>query len=220
MNIVIYGSNMGPATLMTSQLASNGALATTVSGTQVTFDGIPAPLIYTKSTQVSVMVPYELTGRATTSMVVTYNGVASTPLSLRVVDAAPGIYTTSQSGSGQGAIYNQNGTVNSPQNPEAAGNVVQIYATGEGQTTPAGVTGMINANQLPLPIPALPLTVSIGGVQVPAAGITYAGEVPGVVAGVLQVNATIPSGVPSGPAAVVISVGGVSSQANVTLSVK
>ncbi len=220
MNIVIYGSNMGPATLVTSQLASNGALATTVSGTQVTFDGIGAPLIYTKSTQVSVMVPYELTGRATTAMVVTYNGIASTPLSLRVVDSAPGIYTVNQSGSGQGAVYNQNGTVNSPQNPEVAGNVVQIYATGEGQTTPAGVTGMINPNRLPLPVPTLPVTVSIGGVQVPASAVTYAGEVPGVVAGVLQVNATIPSAVPSGPATVVISVGGVSSQANVTLSVQ
>lgn len=220
LNIVIYGSNMGPGTLATLQVGSNGLLQSTVSGTQVTFDGIPAPLIYTKSTQVSVMVPYELTGRATTSMVVTYNGIASSPLVLRVVDSAPGIYTLNQTGSGQGAILNQNGTVNGPQNPEIVGNVLQIFATGEGQTLPAGVTGGINPSRLPVPAPILPVTVTIGGIPVPAKDVIYAGEAPGIVAGVLQVDATVPQGAGTGPVSVVIQVGGASSQSNVTVSLK
>ena len=220
LNVVIYGSNMGPATLANLVIGANGTLATTVSGTQVTFDGVPAPLIYTKSTQVSVMVPYELTGRAVTSMVVTYNGAASTPLQLRVVDSAPGIYTINQSGSGQGAILNQNGTVNGPQNPEVAGDVIQIFATGEGQTSPPGVDGAINPSRLPLPAPILPVAVTIGGIPVPASGILYAGEAPGSVSGVLQVNAVVPAGAGTGAVPMVIQVGGTSSQANVTVTLR
>jgi uncharacterized protein (TIGR03437 family) len=220
LNIVIYGSNMGPATLANYQIGSNGAFATTVAGTQVLFDNVPAPLIYTKSGQVSVMVPYELEGRATTMMVVSYNGVASTPLQLRVVESAPGIYTINQTGTRQGAILNQNGTVNGPNSPEVAGNVIQIYATGEGQTSPPGMDGTITPSRLPFPAPVLPVTVNIGGVEVPSANITYAGEAPGLIAGVLQVNAVIPASVPSGPAAVIIRVGGTASQPGVTVTVR
>ena len=220
LNIVIYGSNMGPAALAGLQVGPNGAVATTVAGTQVTFDGVPAPLIYTKSTQVSVMVPYELAGRAASAMVVSYNGVASAPLQLRVVDSAPGIYTANQTGTGQGAILNQNGTVNTAANPEISGDVIQIYATGEGQTAPAGVDGAVTPGILPVPAPALPVTVQIGGKEVPATDITYAGEAPGIISGVLQVNARIPDGVGSGPVSVIIRVGGTPSQAGVTVSMR
>jgi uncharacterized protein (TIGR03437 family) len=218
LNIIIFGTNMGPATLTPYVVGSNGALATTVAGTQVTFDGIPAPLIYTRNTLVSVMVPYEITGRVSTAMVVTYNGASSAPLQLRVVDSAPGIYTVTQTGTGQGAILNQNGSLNSSSNPEAVGNYIQIFGTGEGQTSPQGVDGAILPNRLPLPAPNLPVAVSIGGI--PAADINYAGEAPSLVSGVIQVNAKIPAGVGTGPVPVVITVGGVSSQANVTVSVR
>src|SRR4029077_8158162 len=96
LNIIIFGTKMGPTTLTPYVVGSNGALATTVAGTQVTFDGIPAAIIYTRDTLVSVMVPYELAGRVSSNMVVTYNGVNSTPLLLRLVDSAPGIYTLTQ----------------------------------------------------------------------------------------------------------------------------
>ncbi len=220
LNVVIYGTNMGPATLTTYQLGASGLFATTVAGTQVTFDNIPAPLIYTKSTQVSVMVPYELEGRATTQMVVTYNGLASTALQLRVVESAPGIYTLNQTGTGQGAVLNQNGTVNGPSSPESAGNVIQIFATGEGQTSPPGVDGGITPSRLPFPAPNLPVTVNIGGIEVPSTAITYAGEAPGLISGVLQVNAQIPATVPSGPATLIIRVGGTASQSGVTIVVR
>jgi uncharacterized protein (TIGR03437 family) len=220
LNIVIFGSNMGPATLATLVVGSNGALATTVSGTQVTFDGVAAPIIFTSSNQVSVMVPYEIANRATTSLVVSYNGVSSAATQLRVVDAAPGIYTVNSSGSGQGAILNQNGTVNSAGNPEVAGNVIQIFATGEGQTSPGGSSGAITPGRLPTPTPTLPVTVTIGGVSVPASDILFAGEAPGAVSGVLQVNARVPAGAGTGPVAVVIRVGGTASQSNVTVSLR
>jgi uncharacterized protein (TIGR03437 family) len=68
-----------------------------------------------------------------------------------------------------------------------------------------------------LPLPVLqPVTVTIGGK--PAVS-NYAGGAPGIVQGVMQVNAQIPSGLAAGNAAVVVYVGGVPSQAGVTVAV-
>jgi uncharacterized protein (TIGR03437 family) len=220
LNILIFGTNMGPATLTPYVIGSNGALANTVAGTQVTFDGIPSAIIYTRNTLVSVMVPYEIAGRVSTAMVVTYNGASSAPLQLRVVDSVPGIYTLTQTGTGQGAILNQNGTVNSTANPEVVGNYIQIFGTGEGQTSPQGVDGLLLPARLPLPTPNLLVEVSIGGIAIAATDINYAGEAPGIISGVIQVNAKIPAGVGPGAVPVVFKVGGVPSQANVTVSVR
>jgi uncharacterized protein (TIGR03437 family) len=153
-------------------------------------------------------------------MMVTYNGVSSTPLQLRVVDTAPGIYTLTQTGSGQGAILNQNGTVNGTGSPESVGNYIQIFGTGEGQTSPAGVDGAILPSRLPLPTINAAVTVTIGGVPISAANINYAGEAPGLISGVFQVNAKIPPGVGPGAVPVVVQIGGVNSQANVTIQVR
>jgi uncharacterized protein (TIGR03437 family) len=211
---------MGPATLTPFVVGANGALSTTVAGTQVTFDGVPAAIIYTRNTLVSVMVPYEIAGRVSTALVVTYNGVGSTALQLKVVDTQPGIYTLTQTGSGQGAILNQNGSVNGSGNPEAVGNYIQIFGTGEGQTSPAGVDGAILPNRLPLPVPNAAVNVTIGGIPISSANINYAGEAPGLISGVFQVNAKIPPGVGPGPVPVVVQIGGVNSQANVTVNVR
>src|SRR5262245_29371176 len=153
-------------------------------------------------------------------MVVTYTNVASDPVNLRVVTAAPGIYTVNQSGSGQGAILNQNGTVNSANNAEIAGNVIQIFATGEGVTTPAGVTGAVVPNRLPLPTPTLPVSVTIGARDIPDSDIQYVGAAPGLVSGVVQINVKLPAGIGPGAVPVVVRFGGIASQANVTVSVR
>jgi uncharacterized protein (TIGR03437 family) len=220
LNILIYGAAMGPATLVPYQVGANGALLTTLVGTRVTFDGIPAPIVYTQDTLVSVMVPYEIAGRISSALVVSYNGVASTPIQLPVVDVAPAIYSADGSGSGQGAILNEDLSPNSPGNPAATGHYITIYGTGEGQTTPQGVDGLITSGQGPSPTPNLPVGVTIGGVNVPASDIAFADEAPFNVSGVLEVIAKIPAGVGPGPVPVTISVGGVPSQANLTVSVQ
>jgi uncharacterized protein (TIGR03437 family) len=225
MNIYIQGANMGPGTLALYHV-TNGLLDTIVSDTTVTFDGIPAPIIYTSSTQVSVMVPYGVAGRGRVSMVITYKSAPSAAFGINVTDVSPGLYTLNAtstgagSGTGQGAILNQNSTVNSPSNPELAGNYLQIYATGEGVTTPRGIDGAINPARLPLPAPSVPVSVTIGGIPVPASDIAYAGEAPGSVQGQLQVNAKIPDSLGSGPQPIFITVGGVPSQASVIVNVR
>jgi uncharacterized protein (TIGR03437 family) len=93
---------------------------------------------------------------------------------------------------------------------------VVLYVTGEGQTDPAGQDGKPAA--LPLPKPLLPVTILIDGVE---AEVQYAGAAPGLVAGVMQVNAVVPATVRSGAAVPVqVRVGLTTSPEGVTLAVE
>jgi uncharacterized protein (TIGR03437 family) len=71
---------------------------------------------------------------------------------------------------------------------------------------------------LPVPTPIASVQVMIGGV--PVSNISFAGEAPGAISGIMQVNARVPSGAGTGSVPVIVSVGGVNSQANVTVSLR
>ena len=66
--VAIFGSGLGPSTLVGLQLDSRGYVATSLSDTQVLFDGVAAPLIYTWAGQVSAVVPYEVSGKTSTQV--------------------------------------------------------------------------------------------------------------------------------------------------------
>ena len=216
-NVVLFGDGIGPPQLIGGTV-TNGIVDTVVAATRVLFDGIPAPILYVLSAQTSVMVPYELAGRATVSVVVEYQGVQSTPVAYTVAATEPGIYSQNSQGSGPGAILNQDYSVNLPNKPAAKGSVVAVYMTGEGLTAGA-VDGAIATGQL---IPVLPINATVGGVP---ATVNYSGTAPGLVTGVTQVNVLIPMNVASGPAVpIVISVGvgstAVNTQAGITIAVQ
>ena len=211
--IVIFGSAIGPATLTPLTLDPSGAVSHQLATTQVLFDDVPAPLIYTSANQVSAIVPYEIAGRTSVRVQVQYQGLRSREVVVNVVDSNPGIFTIDTSG--QGAVLNQDFSVNSAQNGAAPESVVSIFGTGEGQTNPGGTSGRITSTQLAKPV--LPVSVQIDGQN---ADVLYAGSAPGLPAGALQVNAKIPASVRRGVAVpVVITVGNASSQAGVTLFV-
>jgi uncharacterized protein (TIGR03437 family) len=166
------------------------------------------------------MVPYGIYGRFSTSVVVEYGGVQSNPVVFNVALCAPAIYTLSQSGSGQGAIVNQDGyTTNTPVTTELRGNVITVYMTGEGQTNPPGSDGAIIPPILSaLKTPLLPVSATIGGIP---ATVLYAGSAAGLVSGVMQVNVRIPENAPTGSSVpIVITVGSAATQTNVTLAVR
>jgi uncharacterized protein (TIGR03437 family) len=182
-------------------------------GTQsVLFNGVPAPLLYSTDTQVGAVVPYALTA-SNFQIVAQAPGGASAPLPGTLSATAPGIFTADSSGSGQASAMNQDGSPNAPGTPATTGSIISFFATGEGQTTPAGIDGKLGST--PLPQPLQQVTVTIGGVP---ADVKYAGGVQRVIAGVMQVNAVVPSGA-TGAVSVTISVGGITSQPGVTLSV-
>jgi uncharacterized protein (TIGR03437 family) len=142
------------------------------------------------------------------------NGARSAVREVPVADSAPALFTTG--GATQGAILNQDSTVNGTFNGAAAGTIVSLFATGEGQTAPNGVEGAI-VPATALARPLLPVSVIIAGRP---AEVLYAGSAPGLPAGLMQVNARIPADTPPGPAPVVLTVGTGNSQPGVTVFVR
>jgi uncharacterized protein (TIGR03437 family) len=186
----------------------NGKIDVTLAGTQVLFDNVPAPMIFASGGQINAIVPYEVasqvgTGQGT-KVTVVRNGVASSQVVLGLTATSPAIFSALQTGNGQGAILNQNLSPNSVSNPALKGTVVSIYATGEGALTPFVPNGTISGPSLPLPKPIANVTVTIGGQP---AIVSYAGEAPGLVSGVIQVNAMVPANINSGPQQVVLTIG-------------
>jgi uncharacterized protein (TIGR03437 family) len=135
----------------------------------VTFDGNPATLLYTGASQINLQVPSTVASEATSNMVVTVDGATATQ-SVPVSPAWPAIFNS--------GVLNQDGSVNGPTAPAAAGQVLQIFLTG-------------------MPDNAL-VTVVIGnqnGIQP-----LYAGAAPGL-SGVQQVNVAVPAGAGGGSTA-------------------
>ena len=152
-------------------------------------------------------------------MVVEVEGQRSAPITVQVQPTAPGLFSLNESGAGPAAADNyltSQGTLNSSANPAPIGAVMAIYATGEGQTDPPGQDGLFATITVPKPV--APVSVTIGGV--PQTKILYAGAIPGEVPGVLQVNFVVAEHTPHGVQPIVVTIGGASSQAGITVAIK
>jgi len=213
--ITLTGFGLGPDTAAIAQASAAGAFGTQLAGTQVTFDGIAAPLLMVQNQQINVIAPYALFGRTTSNLQVQSASGYSLPISVQVAPAAPGIFTSGSSGRGEAAALDADSTVNSVLNQAARGTVIVLYVTGEGQTDPPGQDGRLISTDLRKPL--LPVTATIGGVS---ADVLYAGSASTLVSGLCQVNVRIPESIGPGTQPVEIQVGGVPSQSGVTIEVK
>ncbi len=187
--VTVFGSGIGPDGPTGLRLDESGKVTTALANTRLWFDNVPASLLYVQTTQINAVVPYTVQGRSSVAVRVERLGYTSAPISVPVVEARPAVFTLTMTGSGQGAILNQDGSINSPENPATEGSVIAIWATGFGQTIPAGIDGALNT--APYPKPVLPVRVLINGIE---AEVQYAGAAPGYVAGAFQINAKVPVG--------------------------
>ena len=183
-----------------------GQLPTSGPGVSVAWNDIPAPLYFARSDQLNVGVPYELEGASEARLTVTVNSLASNPVAIPLAATHPGLFP---------AVWNEDGTLNSPDNPASVGSIVVLYATGQGATIPASRTGAypdLTTGIYPAPLAAT--TLRIGGL---VAELLFAGQAPGT-AGVMQVNARVPFGiVPGSTVPVVLQIGLAESQTGVFL---
>ena len=213
--VAIFGSSLGPLTAAALQLDASGNVATTIADTQVLFDGVASPMIFASAGQIDAVVPFGVaTGRVQAQA--QYQGMASALFPVTVAPAVIGIFSADASGAGQAIVLNQDGGINSPDNPASSGSVVTLWATGAGQLTPAVIDGAVDAGNRPQPV--LPVLAQIGG-QV--ADVLYAGGAPGIVEGVIQVNLRIPTAGQTGAAVpLVLRVGNSLSQPGITLAIQ
>jgi uncharacterized protein (TIGR03437 family) len=192
------------------------------------FDGSPGTPIYVSPSQINVIVPYEIAGRATTTVTVVYQSETSAGISQQVAGQAPGIYTFSSTGVGQASVLNQNGTYNGPASglviggqtvttvPAPQGSVIAVFMTGGGQTNPASATGTVTPTGTLYKIPTT-VTATINGVN---AIVEFAGAAPGLVTGVVQVNLLVPTGVTGSGLPLSITINGTTTLTGPTVSVQ
>lgn len=199
----IFGSNVGSTQLATGTV-TNGVLGNTAGGTQVLYNGVPGPMIYSTQNQVSAIAPFgllsggvSLNGQQHVYVEVNNNGKLSSILDLVVIGSSAGVFTLDRTGSGQIAAVNQDGNINGTDHPVPRGQAISVFATGLGQTTPAQTDGQIVGLSEPFPRFGTNISASIGGLN---AAIQYAGAAPGSVAGLTQINVIVPQNVTPGPA--------------------
>jgi uncharacterized protein (TIGR03437 family) len=184
--VSIFGSGIGPANGRSTQPGAEGRMPTSVDGVSVTFDGVPAPITYAGPDQINAIVPYAVAGRTTTQVAVRRPS-GNLSAAAAVVEAVPGLFTYDGSGKGAVAALNQDGSINTAQNPAAPGSVVVLYAAGAGQFTKAFPDGQVVGAELVAA--KAPVYVRFERL---AGEVQYAGVAPYLVSGALQVNVTVP----------------------------
>jgi uncharacterized protein (TIGR03437 family) len=159
-------------------------LPVVLNNTRVYLAGRPAPLIYVSPNQVNLQIPVDTPTGVQTVTVDNGNG-QSTAFSVNVAAAAPAIFFVPV----PAVLKNSNFSLVTATNPARAGDVLLVYLTGLGQTTPALTTGrLVPATSLPN---TRPVTATIGGRP---ATVVYSAASPGFT-GLYQVAVTVPSGV-------------------------
>ncbi|HTW66915.1 MAG TPA: protease pro-enzyme activation domain-containing protein [Bryobacteraceae bacterium] len=196
MLVSVYGAGMGNA----AQNAGTIPLPQFLQGFEATVNGVTAPLYYVSPDQVNLQIPYETpAGNVTLTVGNPYVNVNYT---LPIVAAAPGIFMS-------------NGFVFPPYNTAGQGKETALFITGAGALSPSVATGDAPTSLTNPPQPVAKVTVSVAGQN---ATINFIGQTPGLV-GVVQINYTVPSGVPVGVQQVVVTVGTAASlPANLTVT--
>ncbi len=216
--MTIFGTGYGPAQLAQPDITpSTTFYPTSLAGVRVLVDNIATPITATiggDRPQVNFVVPQSVAGKRQVEIRLEQNGVLSEPVTAGVTAANPEIFALTVEG--QGAVFNQDYTVNSVSQPAKQESVVAIFATGGGVTSPPSVDGYIVQGE--------PLPKTVAKVQVLANSqqceVSYAGAAPLLISGALQVNAKLPPGLPSGTVELTLIVGEVRSQRRITIQVE
>ena len=180
--IRILGKKMGPAAVTPGAIQS-GILASNVAGVEVTFDGVPVPLLSVSAQEIDLVAPFELATKAATTIQVQYNGVQSNPVRVAVTGTVLQIL----------GVFNEDFSPNSESHPAQAGSVMSLYLAGAGQTNPPSQDGQINA--APLAAPGMPIQLrwfANDPNNAMALPVTFAGAASNLAAGILQVNFVAP----------------------------
>jgi len=214
--ISIFGANLSPSTyLWQASDIVNGALPTSLQGVSVTVNGLPAYVDYVSPTQVNALAPDD-GALGLVQVQVTTAGENSNAVTVQKSVFAPAFPTFD--GTHVAALHADYsligapnllpGAVTTPANP---GEIILLYGVGFGPANPPQPAGQLVTTATPL---ANDVQIAIGGQTAPVA---YAGLVE---SGLYQFNVTVPNSLPSGDAAVVATIGGVSTQTGVLLTVQ
>ena len=216
--VSIFGTNLSQLAAPYIWQASdfvNGALPTSLHGVSVSINGIPAYIDYISPTQINVLAPDDA-ATGSVPVVVTVAGQPSVAFNVTKNPFSPAflMFDTTHVAA-EHLDYSLLGPPGvlpgATFTPAAAGETVILYGVGFGPTSPAAPTGQIVPGGETL---VNTVTMAIGGVPVTPsfAGLSSSG--------LYQFNVQVPASLTTGDAVVTATIGGVTTQTGVVLTVK
>jgi len=187
----LFGTQIGPAAPAVAQPDSNGDIGPDLAGVRVLANGLPAPLLYASASQINLVLPFGLSGDM--AHVELYrDGSLVAQFDKTLAPQHGGMFATGAPLIGQLAALNQDGSVNSATNSAAPGTIISVFVTGLGTMTPQLADGA--AAPLPVNTPVVTPQILVNGQP---SGLTYAGNAPGLVQGLVQINFRLPDPIPA-----------------------
>ena len=184
--ILLTGAGLGPAQGI-GAVPTAGQYPTTLGGVQVLFNSTPVALLYVQANEIHTVAPFGLIS----AIQVQYGNQIVAPLDGQAATVNPGIFIVN----GQGAIINQDGTVNTPANPAKLGTIVSVYCTGTGYLEFPVTDGSV------APIPPPYDVTELANPELTFAGVLgttlWSGAAPGLIEGVTQINVQLPAALPT-----------------------
>ena len=220
--LTVYGMNIGPPATVNAEFDSNGNLPVELAGVSVELNGILAPILSVGFQQATVVVPFRFCDGDTANILIHSNELMSNTQQMPVRAAEPQIF-------GSGPDYpldvsnalalNEDGSLNSYDNPAPGGSIVTIFLNGAGvlgPLPPQGTSGTLGQTPI-LPVSAsYSVEYDIRYSRAPAPlQILYAGGSPGLLAGLIQINFRMPPALALSSIQVHINVGDAVTSANI-----
>jgi uncharacterized protein (TIGR03437 family) len=192
----IYGANLAYGTAVLTQNDVHGGVLPIMLGaseTTVLIDYSPTALYYVSPTQINFLVPPNILPGPVT-VYVDVDSWRGPLIHITLAPAAPGLF---QLDSTIAVATLPDGSVLTTASPAKPGDIVELWATGLGETTPPA-----DGFQLPIAAASLVaganLSILLDGNPVDPSAIQYAGVAPGF-AGLYQINLTLPMSTGANP---------------------
>jgi uncharacterized protein (TIGR03437 family) len=217
----IYGANLAPSSVLATL-----PLPSSLNEVQVLINGVAAPLVYVSPTQINFVVPWEVDGQTSATVMIQNGGMQSSPLQAAVAVATPAIFTINAQG--QGAILIANTSIIAApagafpnSRPAQAGEYIEIYATGLGTVNQTPEDGQAPGGADPVNLQSIYVVWYTSPSQATANMPVYTGLAPGF-PGLYQIDVQVPTGLSGNAVPIAIysyDAGGVHSS-QVTLAIQ
>ena len=195
----------------------NGKLPTSLDGISVKINNKDASIYYISDTQLNVQAPTDSALGPVAVTVTTADGT-SDAFTANLIAEQPGFFMFPSS---YVAAVRSDGVFTAKAGlfgaslttiPAKPGDVLLLFGTGFGATSPAVAAGSICCTTV-APRTTRPVTITIGGIDSPVA---FAGLIG---AGLYQMNVTIPAAVPNGDQVIIATINGKSTQVGASITI-
>ena len=157
--VSVFGASLASATAV----GQDSPLVQTLGGVTVQVNSLLLPLFFVSPSQINLQLPTDLPLGAQT-LVVSPQGMSSVKASFTVVRNAPGLFSQTSNGIAFAAALHEDGTPVTTAAPALPNELLTVYGTGFGPTSPARPEGFA--------IPSSPAYNLVDGVTVKIGGYT------------------------------------------------